>query len=155
MKPNYIIIPLITLAIALTGSLLTSAGMDWYNTLTLPASAPAGIVIGTVWTIIFILSTISALIIWNNFKEDKLFRWIIGIFIANAILNVLWSYVFFYSHQIGASIVEMIILELSVLSLCVLIWPKSKWASILLWPYVAWVIFATYLTVNIWQLNLI
>ncbi|MBN1325862.1 tryptophan-rich sensory protein [Candidatus Falkowbacteria bacterium] len=153
MKLNYITIPIITIAVSVLGSFLTSAGMDWYKTLKLPSIAPGGNIIGSVWTVIFILSTISALIVWNNIPKTNLFWWIIGLFIANAILNVLWSFIFFYSQSIGPSIIEMIILELTVLCLCILIWPFSKIASILLWPYAAWVIFATYLAYNIWILN--
>ncbi len=153
MKPNYIIIPLITIAVAVIGSFLTSAGMDWYKTLNLPSLAPGGGFIGSVWTVIFILSTISVLIIWNSAPRTNLFWWIIGFFIVNAILNVLWSYIFFYSHNIGPSIIEMIILEISVLGLCILIWPYSRVASILIWPYAIWVCFATYLAYNIWILN--
>jgi tryptophan-rich sensory protein len=155
MKPNYIIIPLITIAVAVIGSLLTNAGMVWYQSLELPPLAPAGFYIGLVWTIVFILSTISAIIIWNSPNHDKFFWWIIGIFIANAVLNVLWSYLFFFMNLLGSPIIEMIFLELSVLALCILIWPRSKTASILLWPYAAWVIFATYLAISIWQLNVI
>ena len=153
MKLNYIIIPLITIIVAVVGSFLTSAGMYWYKTLKLPDIAPPGGFIGIVWTIIFILSTISALIIWNNTPRSNLFWWIIGIFILNAILNVLWSYIFFYSHNIGGAIIEMIILEITVIALCVLIWPISRIASILFWPYAAWVSFATYLAYHIWILN--
>jgi benzodiazapine receptor len=153
MKPNYIIIPLITIAVAVIGSFLTSAGMDWYKTLKLPSIAPGGSIIGSVWTVIFILSTISAIIFWNSAPRTNLFWWIIGLFIVNAILNVAWSYIFFYSQNIGPSIIEMIILEISVLGLCVLIWPFSYIASILLWPYAIWVCFATYLAYNIWILN--
>lgn len=153
MKPNYIIIPLITIATAVIGSFLTSAGMDWYRTLKLPSIAPGGGIIGSVWTVIFILSTISALIVWNSASRTNLFWWIIGIFVVNAILNVLWSYIFFFSHGIGPALIEMVFLEISVLALCVLIWPYSKIASILIWPYAIWVCFATYLTYNIWILN--
>lgn len=153
IKLNYAIIPLITIAVSVAGSYLTDLGMDWYNTINLPEITPPGSLIGAVWTIIFILSTISALLVWNLSKRNKRIWWIIGIFIANAVLNVFWSGLFFGLHLIGASIIEMIILEISVLALIILAWPVSRWASILLFPYAGWVIFATYLAYNIWLLN--
>lgn len=153
LKPNYLIIPIITVVVSVLGSYLTDLGMDWYDTINLPEITPPGSVIGAVWTVIFILSTISALLVWNLSKRNKRFWWIIGIFIANAILNVFWSGLFFSLHLIGASIIEMIILEISVLALIVLIWPISRWASVLLIPYAGWVIFATYLAINIWKIN--
>lgn len=153
MKLNYLIIPLITIAVALSGSFLTSGGMDWYKTLTLPKLAPAGSVIGTVWTIIFILSTISALIFYNKSPRHKNFNLIVAIFLINAVLNIVWSFLFFSQHWILASIIEMIILDLTVIILMILIWPISKWASLLLLPYALWVAFATSLAYQILVLN--
>ena len=153
MKLNYFIIPLITAFVTIFGSSLTSRGMDWYEKIKLPTWTPGGNIIGLVWTLIFILSTISALIIWNNYSASKNLKWIILFFLLNAGLNVFWSYLFFTAHLINWSIAEMILLELSVLILIILIWPLSKLAGILLLPYSLWVAFATYLTYNIALLN--
>jgi len=155
MKLNYIIIPLITLGVAGLGSWLTSSGMDWYEAINLPGWTPAGGVIGTAWTIIFILATISALLVWN--KKDKgsdiRRRWIVVLFLVNAFLNVFWSYLFFNQHLIGPAVWEAGLLGLSVLVLIILIWPLYRWAAILLMPYLGWVCFATYLTYAVWWLN--
>lgn len=153
MKPNYIVIPLITLIAAYVGSMLTSAGMGWYRTINLPSWTPAGGFIGGVWTTIFILSTISALIIWNRFSGNPQLKFIGTAFIINAIINVGWSYLFFYSHNIGGGVIGAFVLGLSVLALIFYIWPLSRLASILLWPYAGWVFFATYLNYVIWTLN--
>jgi tryptophan-rich sensory protein len=153
MKWNYIIIPIFVFLTAFIGSTLTDPNSTWYKTLKLPNFAPPGYVIGIVWTIIFILCAISALIIWNKLPHDNLFGWIIGIFVINALLNIGWSLLFFNQHQILASLVEMIFLEISVILLIVLSWKGVQLAAYLLLPYAAWVLFATYLTVNIYQLN--
>ncbi|MDD5146563.1 MAG: tryptophan-rich sensory protein [Candidatus Pacebacteria bacterium] len=153
MKINDIIIVLIVVAVALIGSWLTSGGMNWYNTLILPSITPPGFFIGAVWTIIFILSAISAIIFWNKSERNNRLKWVAALFIFNAFLNVFWSLLFFNQHLISASIIEMIILELTVLALLVLIWPVSKLASALLTPYAVWVVFATYLAYSIWLLN--
>jgi len=153
MKLNHIIIPLITFLTALSGSLLTSGGMDWYKTIAKPSWTPAGSVIGTVWTVLFILAAISALIVWNRLPHDNRFKWIIAIFILNAILNVGWSWLFFNQHQLGAAIFEANLLAASVVALVILIWPGSRLAASLLIPYAAWVAFATFLTYKVWSLN--
>ncbi len=153
MKPNYIIIPLITILTAVFGGWLTSGGMKWYKTIKLPDWTPPGSFIGAVWTIIFILSTISALIAWNKTPHNYTFWWIIGTFLVNAILNVFWSYLFFNQHLIGPAIFEAALLGLSVIALIVFIWPIAYWAALLLIPYAAWVVFATYLTYAVWFLN--
>lgn len=154
MKPNYLIIPLITIITASLGSWLTNRGLaTWYQTIKLPDWTPAGSVIGTVWTMIFVLSTISALIVWNRHYKGKNFWLIIVFFLINAGLNVLWSFLFFEAHLIGLAIFEAGLLGLSVIVLIILIWPLSVWAAILLLPYAFWVSFATYLTYNVWLLN--
>ncbi len=152
MKTNYVVIPLIALATSLAGSWFTRSGMDWYRTMTTPTWTPPGAVIGAVWTVIFILSAISALIVWNH-ADTQHRSLIVSLFVANAILNILWCYLFFGLHTIGLSIAEMALLNLTTLALIVLIWPASPTASLLLAPYFLWVSFATYLTIRIWTLN--
>ncbi len=165
MRLNYIIIPLITLGVSWFGSRLTSSGMDWYQTINLPAWTPSGSVIGLAWTIIFILGTISALIVWNKKDKDGIAsspsalgndtgkKWIIALFLINAGLNLAWSWLFFNQHLIGPAVWEAGLLGLSVVILIILIWPFSKLAAWLLVPYGGWVTFATYLTYLIWNLN--
>ncbi|MBU0649151.1 tryptophan-rich sensory protein [Patescibacteria group bacterium] len=153
MKINYLVIPLIALATAVLGSHFTSQGMDWYETLSRPGFTPPGGIIGTVWTVIYILSAISALIVWNKFSRNKRFLWISALFMINAVLNFFWCYLFFAAHLIGAAIIEMLALEATVLALMILVWPRSRFAAFLLAPYAGWVIFATYLAYSIWALN--
>ena len=154
IKINYFFIPIITFLTGWIGGYFTELGMDWYDKLAVPSWTPPGAVIGTVWTIIYILTTISALIAWNKFKRDKIFWWIVGLFAFNAALNAFWSYLWFASQLMGLAIIEMIVLEATVIALMVLIWPRSRWASLLLLPYAGWVLFATYLATTVWQMNI-
>lgn len=160
-KLSYIIIPLVALITALSGSWLTSKGMSWYKTINLPDWTPPGSVIGIIWTIIFILTAISAIIVWNKSERTKKFRWVISLFIVNAFLNVGWSLVFFFQHQIGTAVVDALALWLSVLLLIlyirVMAYQQGKmalyWAYMALLPYLVWVTFAIYLTYAVWSLN--
>jgi benzodiazapine receptor len=153
MKLNYFIIPLIVFLVAFTGSLITSGGMDWYKTINLPVWTPPGSVIGIAWTIIFILSAISALIVWNRFPRGRRFSWIFIIFGINALLNIFWSYLFFDKHLLNFALWEAGFLFVSVVLLVILIRPVSRLAAILLYPYAIWGAFATYLTYTVWMLN--
>ncbi len=140
--------------VAALGSWLTSFGIPgWYNTLTLPGIAPSGGVIGAVWTIIFILSGVAILFIWNARKRIKYYNWVIGLLIANGVLNVAWSYIFFVQHLLLWTIVEMIVLNLTTLAVIVMVWRKARIAAWLLLPYFVWVCFATYLAYQIYLLN--
>lgn len=150
---NYLIIPLITLATASLGSWATNQGMAWYQTINLPSWTPPGSIIGTVWTILFILATISALLVWNRKLALKKRRTIGIAFLANACLNVTWSFIFFKLHLIGLAVVEAGLLGLSVLLIIILVKNQSRLAALLLVPYLLWVTFATFLSYNVWQLN--
>jgi len=158
MRPNYIIFPLIALLVGALGSRWTSGGMEWYKRLNLPAIAPPGWFIGIVWTIIYVLSTASAIILWN-LTSDKWAQWqgrywlIWILFAANAFLNACWSWLFFARHLIGLAVAEMIVLEATVIALIFLSRKFSKIASNLLIPYAVWVVFATYLAYRIYILN--
>jgi len=153
VKLNYIVIPLITIIVASMGSEFTEAGMEWYRTLRLPASTPSGAVIGLVWGVIYILTTASALIVWNGTPHDSRFRAIVAIFLVNAFLNAFWSYLFFVQHWLAGSVVEIILLLATVAALVILIWPRSVIAAVLLLPYARWVAFASWLNIAIWRLN--
>lgn len=150
----YVLIPLVTIAVSVIGSRFTASGMDgWYMSLSLPSIAPPGAFIGIAWTVIFILTTISALIVWRYHKPIKRFYAIWILFLVNAGLNVFWSFLFFNQQRIGGAVLEAAVLGLSVFGLIVLIWPISRVAASLLVPYAGWVTFATYLNYLIWQLN--
>ena len=153
IKPNYFVIPLITIATATVGSAITSAGMNWYRTINLPPIAPPGSYIGLVWTIIFILTTIATLIVWNEKKRRNDFNVIIWLLIANALLNVYWSVLFFGWHYLGLAIWEMLLLNLTNLLLIIRLWRKNRSAALLLIPYFLWVCFATYLAYQIYMIN--
>ncbi|MCX6647474.1 MAG: tryptophan-rich sensory protein [bacterium] len=158
---NFLLIPLFTILVAVSGSIVTSSGMDWYRTIMLPSFTPPGPVIGLVWTVIFILATISALIFWNIHKPwGKLNRGIgfvatIALFIINGILNFYWSFLFFHQHNIYFAVYEAVALDLTVIGLIALIWPKSKWAAFLLLPYALWGAFASFLTWNVCALGMV
>ncbi|MEJ0021239.1 MAG: TspO/MBR family protein [Candidatus Doudnabacteria bacterium] len=157
MKLNYIIIPLITALVALSGSEFVEIGLkSWYKRLQLPDIAPDGITIGRVWTGIYVLTAISVMIIWNSSDiahSDPIFIYTIGLFVLNGVMNVFWNFLFFTLHLTGLATVESTALGLSVLALILLAYPVSMPASLLLLPYFAWVCFTTYLNYNIWELN--
>ncbi|MEJ2347867.1 MAG: tryptophan-rich sensory protein [Patescibacteria group bacterium] len=153
MRLHYIIIPLITLLTATLGGNVTTKGMEWYKTINLPSWTPPGSLIGMVWTTIFILATISAIIFWNKSPRNNRFLITVLIFLINAVLNFGWSYLFFGLHKLNLAILESVLLGTSVFVLLFLIWPVSRLASILLLPYGLWVTFATYLTYVVSSLN--
>lgn len=152
-KANYFIVPLITILVAILGSFLTGSGMEWYDIeLIRPDITPPDWAFPVAWNLIFVLTTIAALIVYNRSQGKRRF-WIAAFFIANAVLNVLWSLLFFKLHLILPAFIEMIVLNLTTVVLIALSCKILKLASWLMLPYFLWVSFATYLTWLIWQLN--
>jgi translocator protein len=97
-----------------------------------------------VWTFIFICTALSALSFWKDFPRGKVFNRITGLFIANAILNVLRSWIFFVNHWTVLAFVEMIVLWLVTLLMFILLMRKNKISAWLLLPYLIWVILASF-----------
>ena len=139
--------------VAWVGSYLTRVGLPWYNVSNLPSIAPPGGVIGLVWTIIYLLATIALLLWFNQRPRPKNFWAVVWLFIINGLLNAGWSYLFFYRHWVGSAIIEMILLEATVIALIVMMWKPLRQSANLLWLYAVWVVFATYLAYSFWAIN--
>lgn len=153
MKLYYLLIPALTILVSATGGQVTAANMDWYRTLALPPWTPSGQTIGSVWTGIFTLTAISAMTFWKTAPRDLRFTLAAWIFAANALLNAGWSFIFFGKHLILAAVFDAALLGASVYILIVLLWPVSRTAAVLLFPYAGWVTFATYLNWAVYLLN--
>lgn len=151
-KEHHIYIPGVALLALLAGKLLSMEGMNWYHTLTLPWYTPPSWAFPVAWNIIYFLTIISAIIFWDKVQHSE------GnetkcLFALNALLNVLWTYLFFYAHMIGASLGVAVLLECTIVLLILMIWPVSQRATWLLTPYFAWVAFAIFLNYGVWMLN--
>ncbi len=154
IKLNYFLIPLITIAVAIFGNYFTSQGINgWYDELVKPEWTPPGALIGAIWTFLYALVTAVVLIFWNKFKSTDHFKLIIVLFAVNAILNATWSLLFFTLNLTGVALIQIIVLNLTIILLILFLWPVSKKLAIALIPYTGWVSVATALNYFIWILN--
>ena len=154
-KWNYVVIPAISFVTWMIGRFYTYKGLDWYRAnVKLPFFAPSEWMSIFMWGSIFVLTTIAALFVWNTFERGFRFWLIIGLFITNALLNIIFCYLFFNKHMIGATaVLDAAFLTLNVYLLVFLTWPKSRVVSWLLMPYAVWVTFATAVSIGIWIIN--
>lgn len=151
-KSKLFFIPLVTVLVAALGTVLTQSGMDWYqHELILPSITPAKWVFPVAWNLIFITATISAWLIAKNSDPRK--KTILMAFGLNAVLNVVWTYLFFVEHALQASFIEILALELTNLFILASAWKLSKPAALLMLPYLAWVGLASVLTYQVFSLN--
>lgn len=149
MKEKFLVPVLVIGLVGLVGGMFTDPGMTWYNSLNLPSITPSGAFIGSVWTVLYVLIIIS----WILFLKKGQNPLIHALFFINAILNLLWSYLFFSQHSILGAFSEIWILNLSTVVLIYLLWKRYRLSAQLLIPYFAWVSFATYLNYLILSLN--
>ncbi len=75
------------------------------------------------------------------------------LFIVQLGFNSLWTWLFFVWHQGGLAFAEILLLWVLIAATIALFWRVSKIAGVLLVPYLAWVSFASALTLATWQLN--
>ncbi len=153
VKPNYFFIPLFVIITASAASYFADIGQAWYKTIALPDYTPSGSLMVAAWTIIFVLSTISLLIIWNKHSSEKKFGLIISLFILNALFVVGWNVLFFSHQQLGLAFFLALLIVANLPFFIILIWRVSPLASYLLIPYSLYVIFSTVLTYNVWMIN--
>ena len=143
---------LATLFVAGLGGAATDIG-PWYYGLHKPSFQPPDWAFGPAWTAIYALAATAAVIGWRAARGAAARRRVIAAFALNALLNVLWSEMFFRLHRPDWALMESALLWLSVLLLIVLLAPIASLASWILAPYLAWVTFATALNFAVVRLN--
>ena len=131
--------------VAVAGGLATDTSSDWYESLDRPSWQPPGATFGIAWTILYVLIAIAATLSYRDMPEPKR-RLVMGLFAANLVLNVAWTWIFFQGEAPVAAGVEILFLLATIVGLIRLIWPYSRPAALMLAPYAAWVTFATALT---------
>jgi translocator protein len=122
---------------------------EWYASLEKPSFNPPGWVFGPVWTALYILMGIAVWMVW---KETG-FSSVLYLFIAQLLLNALWSYLFFGINRPDLAFFDIVILWIFILITMVLFWKVRTAAGILFVPYLLWVSFASVLNFTLWRLN--
>ena len=148
-----VIIVLGVIAVAAIGGHFSVMNREWYEALRKPVWQPPNWLFGPVWTLIFILTAISLILIWNTEPRSGLTCVIMAAAVLNGVLNIAWSALFFGNKLIFPAIYDALLLCLTVIFIMVAAWPVSRLASLLLIPYALWTAFATYLTSTIYRLN--
>jgi translocator protein len=146
---------IIPLAAGFIGSYFTvSEILTWYSVLNKPFFNPPNYLFGPVWTTLYILMGISFFIVWNSkINESKRTR-AIGYYFAQLFFNIFWSIGFFGLHSPLLGLIIIIMLWILIFQTIKTFAKINKAASYLLYPYIAWVSFASILNLAIFLLNL-
>jgi tryptophan-rich sensory protein len=138
----------------LSGMVTRESITTWYPTLIKPVFNPPNWIFAPVWTTLYIMMGVAGGLVWTKLESDpenvkKAFKF----FILQLALNALWSFIFFYLHNVLLALIEVVLLLLMIYETYNQFFKIDKNAGRLLIPYMIWVSFATILNASIWWLN--
>lgn len=150
----FLIFASICLGVGFLGSFFTTPAINgWYSELAKPSFNPPSWIFGPVWTLLYFLMAVSAFLVWRKWSKNHIVRCALILFFVHLIFNFLWSIIFFTWQSPGWALVDVLLLDAFIIAMIVVFYKVDKRASFLLFPYLAWVLFATVLNYYIFILN--
>ncbi len=121
--------------------------LAWYPGLVKSPLTPPNAVFPVAWGILYICMGLSAgLVLLSRSKDRGLLT---TLFCVQLALNFLWSILFFAMRSPVAGMIDILLLDALVIFYAVRSWGTVRRASVLFWPYAAWLLFASYLNLFI------
>lgn len=150
-----IISSIVSLAIGSLGGLVTTPAIpSWYVFLDKPFFSPPNWLFAPVWSILYILMGVSFAFIWSKYKKgDKKIKTAMKLFGIQFLLNIIWSPVFFGMKNLFLAFIIIVLMWYFLFKTIRSFAKIDKIASYLLYPYLAWISFASLLNFSVWILN--
>lgn len=146
---NYAISIIIPLALGGLVGFLISGSMN-YDSLNQPPLSPPAILFPIVWTILYVLMGISYGILREkgllDFEAKLIYFLQLGV-------NLLWPIAFFVLEWRLFAFFWILLLVVLVIMMIVVFAKRDKAAGLLQLPYLAWILFASYLNLGVYLLN--
>lgn len=148
-----VIVPAVLLAGFLSGQVAGSGpGNPWFDALRKPAIYPPPATFGIVWSILYALMGVAlTFVVTARGAPGRAVA--IAAFLVQLALNLAWTPLFFAAHRIAAALWLLIALDVAVVITVALFWRVRTAAALLLLPYLAWILFATWLNWEFLQAN--
>lgn len=138
--------------VGILGSAFTFSSIpNWYVYLNKPFFSPPNWLFGPVWTLLYALMGVSAYLIWQ--KKNKKTKEALNLFWIQLGLNFIWTPIFFGAKNLLLALVVIVAMWVYIVKTIKAFAKINKISSYLLYPYLAWVSFATLLNLSIWILN--
>lgn len=138
---------IVTLIIGSLPSLIMNMMGINIDDLTKPSLYPPNIVFPIVWTILYVLMSISVFLATKESNEPY------TIYVIQLIVNALWTVIFFGFDFKLLGFIWILFLIVLVVIMIYQFYKQNKLAAILQIPYLLWLIFAAYLNMAIYLLN--
>ena len=139
---------------AIASKYFTDIGLEaFYDTINISEATPENNYFKYIWRGIYVLLFLSFYIILISKKSIDQFEDANSLFISQLFLQILWTFSFFYMEQLIASSIVIVMLLAVVFLMLYSFYQINKFSSIVLFPYVIWLMFATYLNIYIAFIN--
>ncbi|HVG24860.1 MAG TPA: TspO/MBR family protein [Thermoanaerobaculia bacterium] len=142
----------IAFAAAGVGGIASIDAGSFYADLVKPRWAPPGSLFGPVWSVLYFLMGIGAWMVWRE-RDAKGRSAALALFFVQLAANAFWSWLFFAWRKGALAFAEVLLLLALIAATVVAFWRVRRLGSLLLFPYLAWVCFASALTWAVWQRN--
>lgn len=155
MKINFkklIIITIITFLVGSFFSFFVMDNMQTFKELNKPFELP-GIIFPIVWSILYLLMSISYYISTEKSKTLDEKNSIRKIYIVQLIVNSLWTLIFFGLNLYFIGFLWILLLIVLVIIMIYRMFNVSKLSAYLQIPYLLWLVFAGFLNFSIFLLN--
>jgi tryptophan-rich sensory protein len=143
---------IVVFAAAAIGAAASIQAGPFYDQLARPEWAPPPSVFGPVWSVLYLLMSVSAWLVWRvgGFRAAQT---ALALFVSQLALNALWSWLFFGWHLGATAFADIVLLWLLIGATIICFWRIRPLAGAMLIPYFLWASFAAALNYSVWQLN--
>jgi tryptophan-rich sensory protein len=141
-------------AVGLTAAFATQTSVaTWYPTLTKPGITPPSWLFGPVWTTLYAMMGVAAVLVWWRRSEDRTSQNALVLFGVQLVLNGGWSFAFFGARSSTLGLIVIVALWIVLARTTERFFRVRAAAGWLLVPYLLWVTYASALNLGIWILN--
>jgi translocator protein len=155
-KQNYLLLAICIIGVVCIGalsSLFTVQSITtWYTQINKPNWNPPNELFGPIWTFLYVLMGVGLYLVLRS-KHSFYRSTGLALFAVQLILNFFWSVIFFYWHQMGIALIEIVLMLGTILVMIYNFKKINVTAAVLQVPYVLWVSFATVLNAVLWWMN--
>jgi translocator protein len=141
-------------AAAALGAVGSADARAFYPDLERPDWAPPAALFGPVWTVLYAMMGTAAWLVWREpAPHARGHRVALSLFVAQLVLNALWSWLFFQWRRGDLAMADIALLWILIAATAAAFWRVRPLAGLLLLPYLTWVTYAAALTWTLWQMN--
>ena len=144
---------IIFLTAYITKYLVNIGLVPFYDLLDIPLVTPNKSYFRYIWNIIYVLLFFGFYFALISEQNDEQYYDLNALFIMQLFLQILWTFCFFYLHQISASVLVILLLDIVAALFMHTLFFINVWSFFLILPYFLWLLFATFLNIYIVYLN--